>query len=144
LRYFDFSDEVERAVLEARDEPSRLSARTETGRKVFPRAVARAGFSLMPVGELFVPGDSEHVLVIGVATWSDPDLAALDRLAQNTRDRIIEVRVLDIDDWTLDDILRTFSGARRFRSTPLVLQYKEGVLTFSGEGHDAVLWLDQI
>ena len=144
MRFFDFSGEVERAVIEAKDEASRLSARTETGRRVFPKAVARAGFSLMHVGEPFIPGDSEHVLVIGVATWSDPDLAALDRLAQNARDRVVKVLVLDIDDWTLDNILRTFPGARRFGSTPLVLQYKERVLTFSGEGHDAVLWLDQI
>jgi hypothetical protein len=144
VRYFDFSDDVERAVWEARDEITRLSARTETGRRLFPMAAARAGFTLTSVGQPFVPGANEHVLVIGIATWSDPDLAALDGLAQNTRERRIKVLVLDIDDWKLDDILRTFPGAQRFRSTPLVLQYKGGVLAFSGEGHDAILWLDQI
>jgi hypothetical protein len=98
----------------------------------------------MSAGDSFTPGASEHVLVIGAATWSDSDLAALDRLAQNSRDRTVKVLVLDIDDWSLDKILRTFPGAQRFRSTPLVLQYQGGVLTFIGEGHDAILWLDQI
>jgi hypothetical protein len=144
VRYFDFSDDVERAFWEAQDEASRLSARTEVGRRLFPRAVARAGFQMLSAGQPFVPAPNEQVLVIAVATWSDPDLAALDELAQNTRDRRMKVIVLDIDDWKLDEILRTFPGAERFRSTPLVLLYKGGALTFSGEGHGAILWLDQI
>jgi hypothetical protein len=111
---------------------------------LFPGAVKRAGFSHLSPGDPFDPTGSYHALVIGAATWSDPDLAALDRLALNVQGRTVKVLVLDIDDWRVDEILKAFPGARRFRSTPLILQYKDGTLTFAGEGHEAVLWLDQI
>jgi hypothetical protein len=144
MSHFDFSEEVDRARAEAKDQASRLSARTEIGRKLFPGAVKRAGFFLLPAGQLFSPGASGHVLVIGVATSSDPDLAALDRLAQHLRGRDTKAFVFDIDDWGLTDILSTFPGVSRFLSTPMVAQYRDGTLTFFGEGHDAIRWLDQI
>ena len=80
MNFFDFSSEVERAVTEAEDETARLCARTDVGRRLFPGAVQRAGFSLLQPQEAFSSGTNEHVLVVGAASWSDPDLAALDRL----------------------------------------------------------------
>jgi hypothetical protein len=144
LELFDFSDEVERAVHDATDDASRLSARTLTGRKLFPHAVVRAGFSLMQPGDPLVAGGGEHVIVVAVSTWSDPDLATLEELARNVRNRPVRVLVRDTDDWGLADVLRTFPGAKRFLSTPFVLQYKGGALTFSGEGPEARFWLGQI
>lgn len=144
MRLFDFSGEVERAVWQANDEASILSARTEVGRKLFPGAAAQAGFSLLRVGEPFLVSPDEQVLVIGVATWSDPDLATLDRVAERTLDKAARVVVFDIDDWTLDEIVRVFPGVQQFKSTPLVLQYREGALTFCGDGRDGIRWLDQI
>jgi hypothetical protein len=66
------------------------------------------------------------MLVVGAASWSDPDLAALDRLAQHTRNRDVHV------------------GVPNPKATPFVLQYKRGALTYAGDGHEATLWLDQI
>lgn len=85
MSFFDFSAELRRAVTEAPDEATRWCARTEIGRPLFPRAVGRAGFSLLQPQSVFSPGACEHVLVVGAASCSDPDLAALDRLAQQTR-----------------------------------------------------------
>jgi hypothetical protein len=144
MNFFDFSSEVERAVTEAEDETARLCARTDVGRRLFPSAVQRAGFSLLQQQEAFSPGTNEHVLVVGAASWSDPDLAALDRLARQTRNRDVRVVVLDVDDWSLENILRTFPGAPNPKATPFVFQYKNGVLTYAGDGHQAILWLDQI
>ena len=100
MSFFDFSDEVERAIWEAKNEASRLSARTTIGRIRFPNAVARAGFSLLKPRQSFLPSAHQYVLVIGVATWSDPDLAALEKLAKDSRNRDVEVMVFDIDYWS--------------------------------------------
>src|SRR5215469_16994119 len=123
---------------------ARWCARTEVGRRLFPGAIERAGFWLLQPREEFRPDAGEHVLVIGAASWSDPDLAALDRLAQQTRNQNVRVVVFDIDDWQLKDIQGAFPGAPNPKATPLVLQYKRGALTYAGKGHDAILWLDQI
>lgn len=144
VSFFDFSAEVERAVTEASDDTSRWCARTEVGRRLFPGAVERAGFSLLQPASAFSPGAREHVLVVGAASWSDPDLAALEKLAEQTRNRDVPVVVIDVDDWRLEDILRAFPGAPNPKATPFVLQYKRGALTYAGDGHEAVLWLDQI
>jgi hypothetical protein len=144
MSFFDFSDEVEREIWEAKDDVSRrLCARTTIGRKRFPDAVTRAGFSLLTPGHPFSPSGWHHVLVIGVATCSDPDLSALEKLAVDSRGRDVKVLVFDIDDWSLKDILGKFPGVTTIRATPVVAQYRDEVLTFQGEGRDAMLWLDQ-
>jgi len=123
---------------------ARWAARTEVGRRLFPAAVARAGFTFLLPYDGFHPEAGKHILVIGAASWSDPDLLALDRLAINLSGRAIQVVIFDVDYWQLDDIVRAFPGAWCFKSTPVVLQYDGGALNYTGEGHDAVLWLDQI
>jgi hypothetical protein len=143
VKYFDFSIEVERAREDARDDAERLSARTEVGRKLFPGAVRRAGFELFTADQE-VPWVDGRLLVIAAATWSNPDLEALDQLAQNVEGRSLRVLVLDVDDWSLASLRRSFPGVRPPRITPLVIFYQDGELIYSGEGRDAVLWLDQI
>jgi len=107
MNFFDFSDETERAAGEARDEATRLSARTVVGRQRFPGAVQKAGFTLIHPGQPFDPNAYPQILVIGAATWSDPDLATLDRLANDPATRRFKIFVFDIDDWGLDAILFT-------------------------------------
>jgi hypothetical protein len=144
LTFFDFSGEVQRAIWAAPDEMSRWAARTEVGCRLFPDAVRRAGFSLLRPGEEFVPDTNEFTLIVGAASWSDPDLAALDRLAKSRTGRPSRVIVLDVDDWSLDNLLRTFPGSPKPNGTPFVLRYEHGKLAFFGDKHDAILWLDQI
>jgi hypothetical protein len=143
MRFFDFSDAVERAVREAQDDVSRLCARTTIGRQRFPDAAAKAGFSMLAPGQLLSPSSDDHVLVVGIATWSDPDLAALDRLAVDSQNREVKVVVFDVDDWSLSDILSTFTNVKQIHATPVVFQYRNSQLTFQGEGRDAALWLEQ-
>jgi hypothetical protein len=47
VSFFDFSAEVQRAVTEAPDDMGRWCARTDVGRRLFPGAVERTGFSLL-------------------------------------------------------------------------------------------------
>jgi hypothetical protein len=105
--------------------------------------VAKAGFSLLAPGQPFSASIHAHVLVVGVATWSDPDLVVLDKLAMDSRDREVKVVVFDEDDWSLTDILTTFPNVSQFRETPIVLQYRNWQITFQGEGRNAAQWLDQ-
>src|SRR5579863_3006773 len=96
MSYFDFSSDVERAVHEAVDDPSRWSAKTSVHRAKFPAAVKNAGFQLLSRGCSFVPG--KHDLVIGAAPWSDPDLAVLEDLAVHARSGNVRISVFYIDD----------------------------------------------
>jgi hypothetical protein len=142
MSYFDFSSEVARAVHEARDEPSKWSAKTTVHSARFPAAVRQAGFQFLWPGCPFVPGT--HDLVIGAAPWSDPDLAALEDLAILARSRNVRINVFDVDDFNPEAMISLFPGIRRFMKTPMVLQYRHGERTYFGEGHDAVLWLRQL
>src|SRR5215467_7301148 len=108
MGFFDFSDAVDHAIWDAKDDVSRLSARTTVGRQEFPGAAAKAGFLLLAPGQGFSTGAHSHVLVIGAATWSDPDLAVLDKVAADSQHRDVKVVVFDVDDWSLSDILATF------------------------------------
>jgi hypothetical protein len=142
MSFFDFAEDVDRAVQGATDEVSRLSAKTTVHRANLPAAITRAGFRYLPSGGFFSPGN--HDLVIGVAAWSDPDLAALEDLVSQTRSRSTRVTVFDIDELSFPEMLRLLPGMRRFMHTPVVIQYTQGDLTYYGEGYDAVLWLRQL
>jgi hypothetical protein len=81
---------------------------------------------------------------VGVAPWSEPDLAALEELATHTRSHPVRVTVFDIDELPFPEMLRLFPGIRRFIGTPVVIQYKLGKPTYYAEGRDAVLWMRQL
>jgi hypothetical protein len=115
---------MNRAVHEAADQGSALSAKTKVHRMRFPNAVRRAGFQYLPHGGLFLPGN--YNLVIGVAPWSDPDLAALEDLASEATSRAVQVTIFDIDELSFPGMLQKFPGMRRFLRTPVVVQYREG------------------
>ena len=142
MSFFDFSDEVGRARQEAPDDASRLSAKTAVHRANLPAAVRRAGFRYLPSGGQFAPGDDD--LVIGVAAWSDPDLAALEDLVLTARSNPVQVTVFDIDELSLPEMVELLPGMRRFMHTPVVIHYRRGGIIYFGEGNDAVLWLRQL
>ena len=112
VSFFDFSEEVRRTVSGAdHDDATRLTARTTVGRAQFPRAVSEAGFTLLKPGQLFSPATFKDVLVVCVTTWSDPDLALLETLAKVSRE--LAVFVVDLDDWSLQDILKDLPRNRK-------------------------------
>jgi hypothetical protein len=139
MAFFDFSEDVRRAVLEAGDEEARLSAKTVVHRSGFPLAVERAGLTLLKPNSSFVPG--KHDLVLGVAPWSDPDLAALEALVSQTRGRDVRISVFDVDDLSYEQMKLMFPEISRIRHTPIVMQYRDGKLSYFGDGRVALLWL---
>jgi hypothetical protein len=143
MTYFDFTDEIHRSLAEAKDEPTKWSVRTTVGRQLFPRAVELAGFRFLPEGSSLVPASFENVLVIGIATWSDPELRALEKLAPVILQSPAPVFVYDIDDWSLERIQDVMPGATKMLGTPIVAQYTRGRLSYFGYGDDAMRWLDQ-
>jgi hypothetical protein len=56
----------------------------------------------------------------------------------------MHVVVFDVDYWPLEDILRAFPGAPSPKATPFVLHYKRRSLIYACDGHEAILWLDQL
>ena len=142
MSYFDFSEEVRKAVDAAPDRASRLSAKTSVYREQFPSAVRRAGFNLIDRDSHFEPGDND--LVVGVAPWSDSDLAVLESLALQSHALGVRVSVLDIDNLMLPGMREKIPGFRIFLYTPVVFHYRDGKLAYFGEGRDALLWLREL
>ncbi len=124
MSFFDFTDDVARAIDEASDEASRLSAKTSVHRQRLPAAVLKADFRYLPRGGVFLPANRD--LVIGVAAWSDPDLAALEDLVLKVRSSPARVTVFDIDELSFQEMLSLFPGMRRFLHTQVVVQYEGG------------------
>lgn len=142
MSFFDFSEDVAKARAQAEDLASQLSAKTTVHVAKFPAAVKRAGFNFLSKGSSFVPG--VYDLVIGAAPWSDPDLAVLEDVAAHARAATPRISVFSVDDIGFSEMVSLLPGLRMFGRTPVVLQYRNGILTYFGDGHDAVLWLRQI
>jgi hypothetical protein len=142
MSFFDFAADVEQEVITSSDEVSRLSAGTRVHRAKFPEAVRKAGFRLLSSGGSFAPG--KHDLVIGAAPWSHYDLAALEDLAHSIRSGAVQIYVFDVDDLSLREMTDLLPGFRWFSQTPVVMQYRDGALTYFGQGRDAILWLRQL
>ena len=144
MSFFDFSDLVERAIHDAKDDPTRWSARTTIGRQEFPSAVRRAGLNLLQHGELFDPRTRPRALLIGVATWSDPDMNDLDNLVRAAGNRKCDIYVIDVDDCGGKEDIETFMpGVGSITRTPFVAQYRQSELVYFGQGQDALALLEQ-
>ena len=142
MKFFDFTDQIARAHAEAQDDAEKLSLRTTVGRQLFPSAAEMAGFRFLREGSSLNSSNFDRVLIVGVATWSDPDLLTLERLAAVVRGRPVPVYVFDIDDWSIERIGHVISQAPRIDGTPVAAYYQDGQLSYFA-GRDAILGLDQ-
>jgi len=60
------------------------------------------------------------------------------------KDRKEDIYVLHIDDCKEPGELQRFMpGAETMFRTPFVAQYRNGQLVYSGQGQDAIAWLEQ-
>jgi hypothetical protein len=146
MGYFDFSIDVQQAVTEAhqaKDPIACLCAKTTIHKAKFAGAIRSAGFRLLSRGDSFVPG--EHDLVIGTVAWSDPELAALENLVFHQRSGTVRISVFDLDNiCSTEDLIPLLPGIRTIRATPVVLEYRNGEITYFGQGAEALAWLRQL
>lgn len=98
MKYFDFQFALDRRLQAALGDPERWAARTAVGREEFGPAAVRAGLDVLRHGDKLSVQTRGSCLVIGVATWSDPDIAALDAAVDRIRTRQIPTWVFDIDE----------------------------------------------
>jgi hypothetical protein len=145
MRYFDFQRAVERKLASANTDEERLMARTQAGKEEFAEAARRAGLVVLScTTEPLLPRG--RCVVVGVATWSDTDMAALDSAVLNMRRRGIEGYVFDIDDCKSPvDVQRMLpdTGLAPTR-TPVFGYYVDGRIEAFGQGADACCWLEQL
>jgi hypothetical protein len=145
VRYFDFESALVRRLEVATNDVERLTARTVVGKEEFRPAAGRAGLRVLQRGDNFeLPAG--RCLIIGVATWSDVDIAALDSAVDRIRAGRILTWVFDIDECqSLSDmhILLPQMDMHSTR-TPIFAYYVDGKLQTFGQGHDAVHWLQQL
>jgi len=120
-------------------------ARTAVGKEEFGRAAGRAGLRVLQPGDNFELPVGPF-LIIGVATWSDPDIAALDSAVDRIRAGCIPTCVFDIDECQSSSDMHTLlpqTGMHPTR-TPIFAYYMNGKLENFGQGHEAVHWLQKM
>lgn len=83
--------------------------------------------------------------MVGVATWSDPDLEALDVAVDRLQARRIVTWVFDIDECkSVFDLLAFLPEVTmQPTKTPVFAYYVNQQLQAFGQGRDAVHWLEQ-
>ena len=83
-------------------------------------------------------------LVIGVATYSNPDMNFLDSFSDFFRKRK-HVFIFDIDDVRSEkDLQRKIPGGFLFTRTPVVGEYKQGLLRTFEQGSAAISHVDAL
>lgn len=77
VKYFDLESAIIRRLEAATIDMERWCVRTDAGKKVFEPAAVRAGLGVLHNGD-HIRLPEGPCLIIGIATWSDPDMIALD------------------------------------------------------------------
>ena len=146
MKYFDFEAALNRRLEATVNDEERWAARTIVGKEEFAPAAIRAGLKMLHRGDRFAPPSNTASVVIGVATWSDPDVAVLDSAVDRIRARNIPTWVFDIDECQSISELQSFLPQMDMRptKTPVFAFYVEGHLQTCGQGSDAVHWLEQL
>jgi hypothetical protein len=145
VRYFDFELALVRRLKAAINDEERLMARTTVGKEEFGPAAGRAGLRVLQRGDNFeLPAG--QCLIIGVATWSDPDIEALHSAVDRIRAGRIPTCVFDIDECRSSSDMHTLLPQTDMHPTrtPIFAYYMDGELQTFGQGHDAVHWLQQL
>src|SRR4051794_11143999 len=82
-----------------------LGVRTAVGKREFPDAVRRAGLNYLDAHDRSPVEAHDSALVIGIATWSDSDLDALEQYVARANPKYPPVFVFDVDH---NSLLTTF------------------------------------
>jgi hypothetical protein len=144
-KYFDFGSATIRRLEAATIDMERWSVRADAGIKVFEAAAIRAGLEVLHNGD-HVTLPEGPCLIVGVATWSDPDMIALDSAVDRIHQRNIPTWVFDIDECRTVAHIQTMMPQvdMQPRKPPVFGYYVDGKLQTFGEGQDAVRWLEQL
>jgi|GEM_PF-6492114 len=137
MRYFDFTQATKEMLAKATTFEQQLSARTTVGREQFVRAVANAGLHLLGPEDSLDLGIHPDALVVGVATWSNPDMELLDATLKYLNSRK-GVFIFDVDTrLSIEDLDKVIPHCPPPMKTPVVVEYVDGALTFNASGKDA-------
>ena len=91
------------------------------------------------------PAQLGHLIVVGVAFWSRPDLSALKRLAEKLTGKNVTVFVFDIDEFGYTDGIKAFlPGAPLPIQTPVIVEYVNGEVTRFAEGNASFKWIKEV
>ena len=116
--------------------------RTRVGSEQFPIALKKAGVTQLHKEDQASGTRASHVLIIGIATWSNYDLAILDLVPSASRTRDFLLLVFDTDEClNVDDIHRFIPEADVVKATPAMAEYRDGQVLAFEQGASAIQWL---
>lgn len=145
MSFFDFKQEIEGARVDAISDDERAAVRTTIPQQRLPEAVRSAGWLFLGPSSVFEPGSTPRELVIGVAPWNAAELCALSALAHGSGDNAFAVQIFDIDDCEdAKDLARVIPGVDPPMQTPVVAEYRDGLLIRRAEGAAALALLTEL
>jgi hypothetical protein len=143
MTLFAFSDEVAAQVRLNPEIPERIRLRNELIRDRFEKDVIAAGWHRLRKGDVFVPRQDRHSLVVGSVLWSRDDLNILATLASKHPRSNADIHIFNLDDVRSQDDLRRFMpGVPLPAKTSVVAEYVHGVLQRFAEGAAVTTFLN--
>lgn len=142
LNYFriSFDDELDELLEKASSIEDRLVARTIVGHKYLAPKVRSAGLQFLECHQSLSIERSAEMIVIGVASYSDPDIDVLNEFM--TCLRLQCTFIFDIDCVrSHEDLTRFMPMAPLFIKNPVLATYKNGILSSFEQGAKTVQWL---
>lgn len=113
-------------------------------REEFLSAIAQSDWRLLKKTDRVKPQEFAHLIVLGIAFWSRPDLLALNMLAKRLGSKNTTVFVGDIDEFGFTDGFKAFvPDAAMPNKTPVAAEYSGGMLIWYAEGQDAFKWIKE-
>lgn len=117
----------------------RAGLRTKIGRERLADAVTQAGWRFLAKGDSLDRDQQQHVVVVGVASWNSVELRALNYLTCKEPRASADIAIFDIDNClTESDLDDYIPGVEPPIETPVVAEYRDGVLARSAEGPDGL------
>jgi hypothetical protein len=134
-RLFDFQDAAQELIISGR-ESNVATARARAASEGLRGSVELLGWKFLDQGQTAKVDSPELLLVVGVVTWDEAQLAALRDLAAKKEGR--GVLVFDLDRMlTQEMVSRAAPGIPAVREAPLAALYRSGNLERFGQGAGA-------
>lgn len=141
---FDFHNYVVSRISSAKTFEERLQARTDVGYERFGPTAKQIGLRLLERGNRLDLPEYPNALVLGVATYSNPEMTLLNQCFRYLRDRA-DSFIFDIDVvLNYDDLQLVMPGASLFKKTPVLAEYDAGTLIQVTEGNVAMSRLAEL
>ena len=106
------------------------------------KEITRLGWSLRKPKDVLDMNEFKHLLIIGITLWSSQDIGAIKTLQRHFQREGWSVQVFFVDDVSQLAGIQSFNpGVNAAWPTPILTEYRDGILVQALYGEDALKWM---